>query len=80
MADEIKIKWYQKTSMILMAFLAVGPLALPLVWVNPRYDLTKKILGTVLTLVATYILWILMKDAFERISNQYRDLKATMGV
>lgn len=79
MTDETKGKWYHKTSMIVVAFLCVGPLALPLIWIHPRYDLTKKIVGTILMVVATYVLWVVMKDSFDRIMNQYRDLKAAMG-
>ena len=79
MTEAVKAKWHQKTSMIVVAFLCVGPLALPLVWMHPRYDLAKKILATLLMAVATYALWIFMKDSFGRLSNQYRDLKAAMG-
>lgn len=74
------IPWYQRTGAIVTAFLCVGPLALPLVWINPRYDAAKKILGTVLMLAASWLLWVLMKDSYDRFMTQYRDLKAAMGV
>lgn len=75
-----KPKWYHKTVMIIVAFLCVGPLALPLVWIHPRYKLAQKILGTVLMVAATWALWVVMKDSYDRVMNQYRDLKSSMGM
>jgi hypothetical protein len=31
-----KVKWYFSTSTIVIAFIAVGPLALPLIWLHPK--------------------------------------------
>jgi len=38
-----KKKWGQSTSAVVVAFLTVGPLAIPLVWMNRRYSLAVKI-------------------------------------
>ena len=73
-------KWCSKTWMIVVAFLCVGPLALPLVWMNPRYGLAKKILGTILMLGGTWLMVLWMKDSFDRIMAQYRELKSAMGM
>ena len=34
-----KTKWYFTTSTIVIALLCLGPFALPLVWLNPRYKI-----------------------------------------
>ncbi len=46
-------KWYFTTSAIVIALLVVGPLALPLVWLNPRYKIVTKAVVTVIVIVVT---------------------------
>ena len=43
-----KTKWYHTTSTIVIALLCLGPLALPLVWLNPRYKTVIKLVVTVI--------------------------------
>ena len=38
-----KKKWHQSTGAVVLAFLTMGPLAIPLVWANRRYSLGVKI-------------------------------------
>ena len=38
-----KTKWYHTTSTIVIALLCLGPLALPLVWMNPRYKTASSV-------------------------------------
>jgi len=66
-------KWYRKTSWIVIAFLCVGPLVLPLVWVNPRYSPKKKI---VLTILVVGISWYLGSAFIHSLSSlkQYYEL------
>jgi hypothetical protein len=47
-------KWYLKTSVWVIAFLCAGPLALPLIWINPHYSKTKKIVISLIILVLSY--------------------------
>jgi hypothetical protein len=47
--------WYFKTAFVVSSFLVVGPLALPLVWWNPRYAIKTKIIVTLVTLCLTFI-------------------------
>src|SRR4030042_5984539 len=35
-------KWYFATSTVVVAMLCLGPFALPLVWLNPRYNVVVK--------------------------------------
>ena len=46
-------KWYYSTSAIVIGLIVAGPLALPLVWKNPKYKLTTKIIITIVVIVVT---------------------------
>jgi len=67
-------KWYFKTYAFVMAFLCIGPLALPLVWINPRYKRSKKILITVITLLVCYVVFALLAKSTESIYNYYNQV------
>lgn len=54
--------WYFSTSFIVIAFLFVGPLALPLIWWRPRTSRAWKIGITIAVLVAS---WFLLQAALE---------------
>ena len=55
-----KKKWHQSTGALVMAFLTVGPLAIPLVWTNRRYSLAVKITITAAMLAFTVGLSVAM--------------------
>jgi len=67
-------KWYFKTYAYVMAFLCVGPIALPLVWLNPRYKRSKKILITIITLFVCYVVFALMAKSTESIYKYYNQM------
>lgn len=51
-------RWYFRTSAIVVIFLILGPLALPLVLINPRYSGKKKCILIILLILAYIImLW-----------------------
>lgn len=66
------VKWYLKTSVLVMAFLCVGPLALPLLWINPRYSRTQKIIGTVIIAVLTYYAGVLLGNSLKSLTKYYQ--------
>ncbi len=76
--NEKKLPWYFKNSVLVIAFLSAGPLALPLIWYHPKMTGTKKILWTVVTLVLTYFLTLSMIEAVKKIMESYQQLKASM--
>ncbi len=49
-------KWYFSTTAVVVALLCVGPLALSLVWFNPRYKIVTKVIITILVIVFTFLL------------------------
>jgi len=61
-----KIKWYFKSSVIVIAVLSVGPFALPLIWWHPGLTRTWKIAWTVIILM---ISWYLFQATMETIKT-----------
>jgi hypothetical protein len=49
-------KWYFTTSAVVLGLLCLGPLALPLVWFNPRYKIVTKLVVTLVVVVGTALL------------------------
>lgn len=48
-------KWYFSTTGLVIAILCIGPLALPLVWLNPRYKPSVKAVITLIVIVVTVL-------------------------
>jgi hypothetical protein len=69
-----KTKWYYSTSVIVIAVLCLGPLALPLVWINPRYKIITKAWVTVVVLVVTLLASMLMGYLYSTLMTQFRAL------
>ena len=72
--EEKKEKWYFKTSILVIALLSVGPLALPLLWLNPRFGLNMKIGISVITVILTYYLAILTANSLKNVMDCYKQL------
>ncbi len=66
-----KPKWYFTNSAIIVGLITVGPLALPLVWKNPKYNMTTKTVitigVTVLTIVLCYLMGLMVQNFISRI-------------
>ncbi len=69
-----KTPWYFKTSVLVVAFLCVGPLALPLLWFNPRFTVKSKIVWSVVVVAVTYYLVVALTDALKTISQYYQKM------
>ncbi len=67
-------KWYQSTATIVISLLTLGPLALPMVWTNPRYSLTVKAVVTVGMVVLTIGLCYAMVGMYSYLMNQVQSL------
>jgi len=66
-----KMKWYLKPVMVAIAILAVGPFAIPLVWMSPAFKKWLKVVITALLVLLT--IWI-----FNTSVALYRTLKSEM--
>jgi len=67
-------KWYFATGTVVLALLCLGPMALPLVWMNPRYKISTKAIVTVIVLVVTVLSLYLVVHAYENLINQLTEL------
>ncbi len=68
-------KWYFGTSVLIITFLCIGPLALPLVWFNPYYSRAKKIVISVVILILSYYLGILFMKSLGTMQEYYKLLQ-----
>ena len=66
-----KSKWYFKTSLIVPAFLCVGPLALPLVWLNPQFSKKTKLIVTIIMVVLSWYLSALLIKSLGSLKQYY---------
>lgn len=64
-STDTKLKWYFKTSVLVIALLSIGPLALPLLWFNPHLHRRNKIVITIIVLVLTYFLVVSFRGAWD---------------
>ena len=74
MENKPKEKWCFKTSTLIIAFLCVGPLALPLVWFNPRLSPKIKIIISVIIIVLSYYVGVLLRNSLNSIASYYKIL------
>ena len=73
-ADKPKQKWYLKTSTLIWGFLFVGPFVIPLVWGNPHFSITKKVVLTMIFLAITFALIKATAGAFGVLQQYYQML------
>jgi len=64
--------WYFRTSVLVIAFLCVGPLALPLLWLNPRYTRRAKMIVSFLIAVLSYYMTLVFIDSLKAIEKYYQ--------
>lgn len=67
-------KWYFKTSVLIIAFLCVGPFALPLVWLNPRFSSKTKIIISLIVIILSYYIGVLFTNSLKTLNTYYNQL------
>lgn len=67
-------KWYFSTFWLVTAFLCVGPLALPLLWCNPRLSRMTKLVISIIVVIASYCLYISMVKALNTLDIFYQEI------
>ena len=65
-----KEKWYFKKRSLIVSILIVGPFALPLLWANPRYSLTAKVLWSLIIIGITVGLGIFTQQLLAYLMQQ----------
>ena len=69
-----EVKWYFKSYWIVTIFLSIGPLsplALPLVWFNPRFSRKTKVIITIVVLILSYYLASSLINAWHSLEKYY---------
>ena len=66
-----QVKWYFRTSVLVIAFLCIGPFALPLVWVNPNFNRTKKVIISLIIIIVSYYLGVLFVKSLKSLNSYY---------
>jgi len=74
-----KTKWYFSTSAIIITLLCIPPLAFPMVWLNPRYKTTTKLVYTGLTIALTILFVLSFYLMIRMYSNIFKQIDA-MGL
>ena len=69
-----KTKWYFATVTVVVALLCVGPFALPLLWLNPRYKIITKVVVMVIVIVVTVLLCYLAAHLYNSLMQQVEEL------
>jgi hypothetical protein len=67
-------RWYQSNGTLILALLTLGPLALPLVWVNTRFSVVTKAAITIVVLAVTVVLCYAMMGMYGYLMNQIESL------
>ena len=69
-----RTKWYFSTATLVIAFLSVGPFALPLLWFNPRYKTATKLVVTVLVISLSVLAYVAIRNLFLQLTEQLKEL------
>jgi hypothetical protein len=72
---EEHVPWYFRKSFIIIALMAVGPLALPLIWWHPKTPRGWKIGLTIGILILSWILFQITMESLRTIREYYKLLE-----
>jgi len=67
-------KWYFKNHILIVAFLCIGPFMLPLVFFNPRFNKTQKIIITSTITVLSFVLGVVFVNSLKTVFSYYEEL------
>ena len=63
-------KWYYSTPGLVALMMIVGPFALPVVWLNPRFKVTTKAVITIIILIITIICVYWAANLYQQLLNE----------
>ena len=70
-----KAQWFLSVQSVVLGLLLLGPLALPLLWISPKFKPVTKIWVTLLTLALTWLTVQYSISTFEKLKQQLAELK-----
>ncbi len=65
------VSWYFKTQFLIIAFLCIGPLMLPLIWIHPRYTTKVKIIISTIVFLLSWWLWTVCVHSLSVLREHY---------
>ncbi len=71
-----KQPWYTRTGFIVLVLLSVGPLGLPLVWIQPRWNILVKIAVSIAVCILSWWLWLSLTQIYKQVHQSI----ATLGI
>jgi len=74
MRKDSDVKWFHRTPFVVISILCVGPLALPLVLLNPQYSIATKVLVTVLVIALTVGLCVASIGLYANLLKQFESI------
>ncbi len=72
-------KWYHRTWVIIFGILAIGPLALPLVWSRPRTSLFWKTFISIVVFIVTAWTLVATADYYKLMMEHYKELAKVLN-
>lgn len=76
--EQRKEPWHQSIVFLVIAILIVGPLALPLVWINRKMSLFMKVSLTVLLVALTGYLIFLSDRMIGQIQSRIEEIRSIL--
>ena len=73
-AEKSEKKWYYATSAVVIGLLLLGPVALPMVWFNPRYKIVTKLAVSGLVIALTVLFSWLVSYIYGNLMDQIKQL------
>ena len=67
-----KLPWYFQKAFIILAFLSIGPLALPLIWWHPKINRNWKIGMTIIILICSWFLFQTTMESIHTLQEYYK--------
>ncbi len=67
-------KWYFKTNILVIAFLSLGPLALVLLWLNPRFSKRRKIVVSCIIIIISILVGKLVANSVGSLMAYYGEV------
>ena len=67
-------KWYFSTPFVVVTLLLIGPLALSLVWLNPRYKNVTKVIISILVISFFFLVGYMAIQIYSRFLDSISDM------
>ena len=69
------VPWYFDRRFVLLMLFIFGPLALPLVWLSPKFSMTWKVTVTILAIVLTILLMQATAAMYQTVMRHLKDIQ-----